>query len=146
MCSHALPVISADCACFGSVLRLKPHTLVQDELDIQLDEPVLGPPPSIAQRSQPNIATRQTSTGAPTAVGPRPSQAPPGQAPGIAARPGVAPPRPPPGAPPPSVVAPPPMPSQWPRPQFVHTATGQCLVCRSSQSQTAQCIWPALSE
>lgn len=117
--------------------------LSQDDLDIQLDEPVAGLPPSIAQRStsQQFPPARQSSTGAPAQApqpgmpavpGPRPPPGAPGV--GLTPRPGVAPPRPPPGPPPPghpatapSVVAPPPMPSQWPRPQFVHTGAGMCL-------------------
>lgn len=115
---------------------------LQDDLDIQLDEPVAGLPPSIAQRgpSQQFPPARQSSTGAalhgaqpgmPAVPGPRPPPGPPGA--GLTARPGVAPPRPPPGPPPPGhpaappVMAPPPMPSQWPRPQFVHTGAGMLL-------------------
>lgn len=111
---------------------------LQDDLDIQLDEPIAGLPPSIAQRpaSQQFPPTRQSSSGAPPHAaqpgmppvpGPRPPPGPPGA--GLTPRPGVAPPRPPPGPPPPGhsavpVMAPPPMPSQWPRPQFVHTGAG----------------------
>ena len=100
----------------------------KDDLDIQLDEPISGPPPSLAQRSHPSGPTRQSSTGTAAPVpGSRPLPGAPSQGqlagPSVSVRPGVAPPRPPPGAPP-AVVAPPPMPSQWPRPQFVHTATG----------------------
>lgn len=118
---------------------------MQDDLDIQLDEPVAGLPPSIAQRLSSNqlpAATRQSSSGPipqgaqsgqPGVPCPRP---PPGiptgpPQPSLGPRPGVAPPRPPPGPPPPghpaAVMAPPPMPGQWPRPQFVHTGAGKML-------------------
>ena len=116
---------------------------LQDDLDIQLDEPVAGLHPSIAQRppSPQFPPARQGSTGSahlgaqpgmPSVPGPRPPPGPPGA--GLTPRPGVAPPRPPPGPPPPGhpaaappVMAPPPMPSQWPRPQFVHTGAGMLL-------------------
>ena len=117
---------------------------LQDDLDIQLDEPVAGLPPSIAQRppSQQFPLARQSSAGSAhhaaqpgmqSVPGPRPPPGPPGA--GLTPRPGVAPPRPPPGPPPPGhpaaappVMAPPPMPSQWPRPQFVHTGAGMLLL------------------
>lgn len=113
-------------------------TGLQDDLDIQLDEPIAGLPPSIAQRpaSQQVPPARQSSAGGaphatqpgmPAVPGPRPPPGPPGT--GLNPRPGVPPPRPPPGPPPlghpaAPVMAPPPMPSQWPRPQFVHTGAG----------------------